>query len=533
MEEILSQVLSAARSAWRFRWIGLIVAWIVAAVGTIVVTQIPNRFEASARIYVDTQSILKPLMQGLAIQPNINQQVEMLSRTLISRPNIEKLIRMADLDLKTSSKGEHENLVESLTKEIQIRSTGRDNLYNLNYTNADKEKAKRVIQSLTSIFVESSLGANRKDTDTAKVFLDEQIKNHEAKLLEAENRLKDFRLRNLDTRLAADGKDAATHMSEMSQMLEKARLELREAENARDAAKQQLAEAQSGAKNPGLTGATALPESMAMAATPEIDARLDAMRRNLDGLLQRYTDAHPDVVITRRQIKELEEQKRKELEERRRAAAAAAASASGPVLDSTNPLVAALTPMLATAEAQVAALRARVAEYSGRLAQAKAQLRTAPQIESEATQLNRDYGIVKKNYEDLVARRQSATMSGELEMASGIVDFRLIDPPRVGDKPVSPNRTLLLAIVLGLTVAAGVAAAFGTSLLRPMFHDGAELRNKTGLPLLGVVSFAMNDADRRKDRLGYIRFLAGSGGLMTLMLIGMLTAAILSARQVG
>lgn len=532
MEEILAQILSLAKSAWRFRWIGLIVAWIVATVGTVVVTQIPNRFEASARIYVDTQSILKPLMQGLAIQPNINQQVEMLSRTLISRPNLEKLIRMADLDLKSNSKTERESLIESLAKEVQIRSTGRDNLYTLNYSNSDKEKGKRVIQSLTSIFVESSLGANRKDTDTAKVFLDEQIKNYEAKLQEAENRLQEFRLKNLDVRLASDGKDAATRMSEMSQLLERARLELKEAENARDAAKQQLAEAQSGAKS-----ATAMPSMLSdpasLPSNPEIDSRLDALRRNLDALLQRYTDQHPDVIIIRRQIKELEEQKRKELEERRKAAAAAAASASGPTLDSSNPLVAALTPMLANAEAQVAALRARVAEYSGRLAQAKAQVRNSPQLETEGMQLNRDYGIIKKNYEDLVARRQSATLSGELEMASGVVDFRLIDPPRVGDKPVSPNRILLLGVVLIATIAAGVTAAFATSLLRPMFHDGAELRNKTGLPLLGIVSFSMNDAERRKERLGYVRFLAGSGSLMTLMLIGMLTAAILSARQVG
>src|SRR5574337_1263098 len=413
MQELIHQVLSAAQSAWRFRWIGLIVAWLVAIAGTIVSLQIPDRFEASARVYVDTQSILRPLMQGLAIQPKVNQQVEMLSRTLISRPNIEKLIRMADLDLKTQSGADREALIERLIKEIGIKSTGRDNLYTLSYADSDREKAKRLIQSLVSIFVESSLGSSRKDTDAAKTFLDEQIKNYEAKLEQAETRMKEFRIKNID-RQFAEGKDSASHLGEIQQQLEKAKLDLKEAENARDAAKQQLADAKNGISSASSVSLLdANPNSNPSLATPEIDARLDALRRNLDALLQRYTEAHPEVVIVRRQIKELEDQRRKGEDEMRKSAAAAA---SVPGAQAANPLVAALTPMLASAESQVAALRARVAEYTARLAAARASLRNSPEIETEAAQLNRDYGIIKKNYDDLVARRQAASMSSELEM---------------------------------------------------------------------------------------------------------------------
>ena len=144
MEDLIRQLSKIGNGMWKYRWMGVAVAWVVAAVGVVVATRIPARYEATARIFVDTQNILKPLMSGLAVQPNIDQQVIMLSRTLISRPNVEKLIRMADLDLKSESKTQHEAAVEELTKALEIRSTDRDNLYTLSYRDSEPERAKRV-----------------------------------------------------------------------------------------------------------------------------------------------------------------------------------------------------------------------------------------------------------------------------------------------------------------------------------------------------------------------------------------------------
>ena len=103
MDEFIQTALRHLRGMWHRRWIGLATAWIVAIVGIVVVYRIPEKYEASARVYVDTQSLLRPVMQGLAIQPNLDQQVSLMSRTLISRPNVEKLVRMADLDLRVRS----------------------------------------------------------------------------------------------------------------------------------------------------------------------------------------------------------------------------------------------------------------------------------------------------------------------------------------------------------------------------------------------------------------------------------------------
>ena len=533
MEELLAQVSSVARGMWKFRWTGLVVAWVVGALGAVVAIKLPDRYEAMARIFVDTQSILKPLMSGLAVQPNVDQQVTMLSRTLISRPNIEKLVRMADLDLKSESKTQQEALIETLMRDVTIKSTGRDNLYSLTYVEADKDKAKRVIQSMVSIFVESSLGASRKDTDSAKVFLDEQIKTYETKLEESESRLKEFRLRNLDMQ-TGDGKDAAGRLAEIGQQLETAKLELREAENAREAAKKQLDAAKvSPEGGNGLDLLQGQGQGLAaVIATPEIDARIDAQRRNLDSLLQRYTDQHPDIINTRRLLAELDDQKKREVAELRKVAAAAPPPAQM-LSGNANLAMQEMGRLMATAEVQVASLKARVAEYQSRFAQARAQSRTSPQIEAEAAQLNRDYAIIKKNYEDLVARRQSAVMSGDLDMASGVVDFRLIDPPRVSPRPVWPNRLLLLAIAMLVAVGAGMFTSFAGSQLRPVYNDAQELRNFTGLPLLGVVSMILTDDERKGERNSKVRFYFGAGSLLASFVVAMVTMSILTARQVG
>lgn len=524
MVELIEQLRGIARGMWRWRWWGLVVAWIVACIGVAVVMRIPDRYEASARVYVNTASILRPLMSGLAIQPNVEQQVAMLSRTLISRPNMEKLVRMADLDLKLQSKADSDALVDELLQTVRISSAQSGNLYVLSYQSPDREKARRVIQSAVSMFVESSLGSNRKDTDSAKAFIDEQIKAYEAKLQEAESKLKEFRLRNIEMQ-TADGKDGAGQLSELAAHLNQARLELREAETARDAAKAQLEGRRTSLAD--LAAQSMLQDSAPGLATPEIDARIEAQKRELDLLLRRFTEAHPEVQITQRLIRDLEEQKRKQVAELRLAAASAPAAAS--VQDGGSLAQQELSRMVASAEVQVAALRARVAEYGARYEHARQRLKTSPQLEAEAAQLNRDYAIHKQNYDSLVGRRESATMSGELEEATS-ADFKLIDPPRVSPKPVAPNRPLLLPLPLLAALAAGLFVAFVASQLRPVFHQGSELRDRLGLPLLGVVSLVASDADRRRERMGLVRFVAASGSLVGLFMVGMVALAIMAAR---
>ena len=506
MDELLKQLSTILRGMWKYRRLGVAVCWVVALVGAALVFLMQDRYEASARVYVDTQTILRPLMSGLAVQPNVEQQVAMLSRTLISRPTVEKLIRTADLDLGTRSKADQEALIDEVIKSIQIRMAGRDNLYTLSYRDDTPERAQRVVQALMTIFVESSMGASRTDSDTARRFLDEQIKAYEGKLIEAETRLKEFRLKNIAMQTQGD-MDAAGRVSDIASSLSAARLELREAESARDAARRQLELARSAAPK--------LSDPSTPIATPEIDARIDAQQRNLDALLQRFTDQHPDVTNARRLIRELEEQKRREIAALRQAAASSPRS----VFVESSPAVMEYSRTLAAAELQVASLRAHVSEYAGRADRAK------DQMKAELSQLNRDYEIHRKNYNDLVARRESANLSGQLENASNFADFRVIDPPRAANKPVAPNRLLLLPLALLAGLAAGLGITFLISQLRPVFFEASALRSATELPLLGVVSLVTGPVHHQAEQRSLKRFAGALLALVALFAVGMATLA--------
>ena len=506
MDQLLEQALDYARGMWRRRFIGLTVTWTVALAGIAVVFLLPSQYEASARLFVDTQSVLKPLMQGLAVQPNIEQQVGVLSRTLLSRPNMEKLVRMADLDAGVDGQAARDALIDRVVKAVVLTGSPKENLYQILYRDRDPGQAERVVESLLSIFVESGLGNKRRDTEKAQQFLHTQIRDYEDKLAQAERRLKEFKLRHLES-IGQNG-DSIASMVAVGAQVDQARTELRAAEEGRDALRRQLE-----GEAPVFLPEPAVTSVRTEDGATEFDERLDALRKNLDELLRRYTERHPDVASTRRIIADLEQQREAKLEERRRRQQESGQSAQAPAAVDRNPVYQQLKVSLADAEAQVAALRARLGEFQARYTALHSTARLKPQLEEDLAQLNRDYLVHKANYEGLVARRESAVLTGELDQSAGVADFRIIDPPRVSPQPVAPDRHMLLGLVLALSLGGGVIASLVASQMLPTFSTTKSLQQVTQRPVLGLVSFQTTGAQLRAWRKRNYVFAGAVGGL--------------------
>lgn len=508
MNVVFQEALDYLRGMWRRRLVGLAASWVVAVAGLVALALAPDKYEASARVFVDTQSVLKPLMSGLAVQPNVEQQVGMLSRTLLSRPNLDKLIRMADLDLDIKTPEQREVLIDRLMKNIEVSGSPGDNLYTIRFRDQNTGRAKRVVDSLLTIFVESGLGGNRRDTQKAQQFIDQQIADYERRLQEAERRLKEFKLRNLSQMGA--GESTLSSIAAVEQQLNNARVELRAATQSRDSLKKELA-----GEEPIFMPDESSPAGRTEVST-ELDSRIETLRSNLDELLRKYTEEHPDVVGTKRVIADLEKQRKEMIESRTRATDGAKPGGRKRAASvDRNPVYQQLKLSLAEAEANVASLKGRTDELESKLGQFKSLARMRPELEEELVQLNRDYQAQKTNYDSLVSRRESALMTSQLEQTSAVADFRIIDPPRVSNKPVAPNRLLLLGFIVGVSAGAGLFASLAYSQLFPVFHSLKSLRRALSRPVLGAVAMQDSDSSKRKRRLVNIVFFSGLAGLLT------------------
>jgi len=409
------------------------------------------------------------------------------------------LMRKSNLETEGMAPLARDRMIETLMREIKVAGGGRDNVFNFTYRDTNPERARVVVQNLVSLFLESDTGAKRRDAEQARSFIDDQIKSYETRLSEAENRLKDFKLRNLGV-ADTGGKDYFARMAALTEEMSKLSVELRAAEQSRDALKRELS---------GET-ASLLPDvSSPVVQVSEYDARLDTQRKQLDDLLRRYTDLHPDVVTTKRLIARLEEQREQELEARQRAAASKPARTTTPV----NPVMQQVKLALAEAEANVAALQVRSSDIKGRLAQLRSSASRVPQVEAELAQLNRDYEVIRRTYETMVARREKASLSEDVD-ATRSAQFRVIDPPRTAPQPVFPNRLALAPLVLLAALAAGVAATFVMVQLVPTFDNSRLLRNAIQRPVLGSVSMLVTDAMQGRARRELLAFGSALGGLI-------------------
>lgn len=500
MDEILDQLRAALRGMWQRRWLGVAVAWAVALLGSVVVLRMHDRYEVSARVFVDTQTVLKPLLSGLAVQLDADQQVAMLARTLITRPNLETLVTQHAVELRVTD-AERDRFIDLLTRNIKISSAaGRENLFNISYVDTDPQRAQRLVSSLVALFMQSGRGDHKRDSDEASRIINEQIKVYEGRLSEAENRLKDFKIKNAAF-IGNVNQDYFARTNAAAEEATKLRTELRAAEQSRDAIKRELS-----GEDPVLLNAT--PSASASVSSPELDTRIEAARRQMDELERRYTAEHPDVVATRELLTSLQAQRQREIEARRKATGGVKLSAA------TNPVFQQLKIALTEAEANVASLRSRLGDAQDRLGQLRASSGRVPQVEAEMAQLNRDYDVLRRQYQELVGRRETANLSSNVDAAAPLAEFRLIDPPRVSPHPVFPNRMALLVLVLLGAVGAGLGVTFAVSQLHPVVYGLRQLRALAQRPVLGVVSLRLSPEFVRAQRRDNVLLMGALSALL-------------------
>ncbi|MFP4246740.1 MAG: XrtA system polysaccharide chain length determinant [Halochromatium sp.] len=513
MRELLGQVLGYLRGIWRFRWLVLAVAWAVSLGGWAYVAEIPNEYRASARVHVDTRSMLAPLLRGLAVGTDINQRVSMMTRMMLTRPNLEKVARATDLHLQAATEAQMDGVINRLRSGTQIQGTREGDIYNISYKSRDPQEAYKVVQALLDLFVEGALSDTRSDSEMARRFIDQQIDAYEQRLEQAEQRLADFRRENVGM-LPGDRGDYYQRLQSAQAELRNTELELQEAEHRRDEIERQLT-----GEEPtfGIMDQMASGASGRRSVDPELEARIQRLQERLDELSLSFTDQHPDIRSIKRTLEQLEQQREDLLAQ----LPAESPAQQGGNLEA-NPVFQQLRMAKANAEIEVSALQVRVAEQRRRIEELQGLVNTIPEVEAELKRLNRDYSVNQENYKALLQRREQANLSQNVEDQGEQVQFQVIEPARLPKSPSAPNRPAMFSGVLVLGLGAGGGLAFLMSQLRPVFDDRRTLNRLTGFPVLGNVGFHRSEQQRKRERFWLLAFI---GVALLLLLAYFVTVA--------
>jgi polysaccharide chain length determinant protein (PEP-CTERM system associated) len=519
MQQVVDKVLSELRGTWRFRRYAIAVAWGVCVLGWFVVYALPDRYEAHARVNVDTRTVLREAVQGIAVEQNVEIQLNLVRQRLLGRANLDKVATKVGLDSGLVTPQQRDALITALSSRITLTlepATVRDpripnTLFRITYADENRQHAQRVVDVLLNSFVEDTMGSEHSGTASAQRFLREQIADYDRRLADAEQRLAEFKKRNFGLVPGAEGNHFARLTTETQ--------EVRRLEGAIGIASSRRHELQRQLRGETpfvipTPGSTSAPRSSGAEGPQDTASRIQETQARLDDMLLRFTEQHPDVLAAREVLAQLQERQKQEIAALRRGDPGAAAVAGA----LSNPLYQNIQTQLNAVDVELAALRVELANHQRNAAALRTHLDTAPEVEAEYARLTRDYDVTRTQYNELLSRLERTKLSSDAEQ-TGVVAFNVVDPPTVGFEPSFPNRPLLLTVVLVVALALGGGVAYLLHLLRPVFSSERSLAELTGLPVLGVVTRTWVEKYREQLRGGLLRYAVVSGLLLVAFVV--------------
>lgn len=485
MGSLYDELRGALHAIWQRRWVALAVAWGICLAGWLVVSQMPNNYESRARIFVQLRQIIPT--DGTAA---LNQQKDLdrIRQTLTAAVNLEKVVRGTDLARTVATDRDVADRVAGLQKAIKLTAQ-QDNLFEIAVTAPSGKLARQITQKLIDIFVEANLSDNRDQSSQSLDFMDQQLDARQKQLADAEAKRADFQNRylgslpgtgSIDDRVSA----ARTQLAQIQSDLAAAQSSLN------------VVNAQMASTPANIAGAGG------GAVTGPARARLTAIQGQLaDARAKGYTDSHPDVIALKNQL-----------------AAAQSAAAREPVVSgasagASNPVYIGLQSMRADKQATVAALIQRKAQIEGDLNLLQAKMAEAPGVAAEQGEIERQYQVLKGQYDTLLAQREQMKIASQAQNVADADKFNVVDPPTQPRAPSSPNRPLLLTGVLIAGLGAGLAAAFALGKLTTTFPTAAKLEKASGMPVIGSIGEVVTAAQTAMRRRKLVLFAGGLAAL--------------------
>ena len=493
MAGLYDELLIALHGIWTRRWLALVVAWGVCMLGWLGVALVPNSYESKARVYVNTQSLLQDKVGITQVQSQ--QDLDRVRQTLASTANLERVVKETDLNQTVSGPRDMAAKITALREGITVMAQIDPSMIDISAKSADSSLsdganariAQQAVQKLIDIFQETNLSSDRVETKQSLAFLDQQIAARGRQLAAAEQRRVEFEQRYSGMLPGAGS---------IGQRMDAARMEINNIES-------QLVQASSAlsAMNGQLAGTPQTLPGVGASGGPSALAQAQA---DLAGMRARgWTADHPDVIAAQRQVDALRRQ----------------GGGGGGAGGSPNPAYLSIKSMQAERAATVQALQTRKAQLQADLNAMSSRQADEPGLAAEQVKLDRDYEVLKTQYDKMLADREDVRLRGDVKTETGSVQFRVINPPSAPTAPVAPNRPLLLLGVLIVGIGAGVGSAFAMGQLKGSFPTAARLERAVGLPVIGSITQTISAAQRAVEKQRLKWFAGASGGLAALCVL--------------
>ncbi|MEM6536591.1 MAG: XrtA system polysaccharide chain length determinant [Pseudomonadota bacterium] len=459
---------------WRRRWMAAACAWAFALIGWAAIWLIPDQYESRAQVFVQTETILDPVMNGVTARPNYERRVEVMRNQLLTRPNVEKIIfntGLKDLvegDTALARQAALQKLVDWVAGSIRIDST-QEMYFVIRYRFGEPQIARDVVNEVVNMLIEQDLGASLSESEDAKRRLQNEIDSYDARLTAKEQEIAAFRRQNAEELSMIEGQQLRRNDVEddISRVREEGAL-----------AKRRLR-----------TLETLLSTTPATTSGSELDRLLVQLAE----LRSQYEDTHPDIRNVQARIAELR-----------------AGSAALP----DNPEYRRIANEISVAKDLVATLEARQQELIAEKETLAFTRGQAPAVFADLQRIERDYEQTKKSYEELLERNERLNLTESLSAGAKGVEYRVFERPQVAIRPAFPPRLILIVAVLLLAVGAGTTIATGLTFFDRSFTQVEELKTAFGLPVLGAMSEVATQDVKSLRRRGLFSLGATLAGLV-------------------
>ena len=521
----------------RRRWLAGVIAFVVALViAAAVALLLPPVYRSTATILIEQQEIPQDLVRS-TITSFADQRIQVIKQRVMTTSNLLDIIRQHGLYANEIDRKPREDILERMRNDIHVNTVSANVVdprsgapraatiaFTVGYDNRSPELAVRVANQLASLFLQQNSQTRRQQAAEASSFLAEEAKRLDGEVEALEAKLADFKLANSDrlpdlaqlnvqlvSRAEQDLSDVKRQRSVLEQQRAFVEAELAQLSPTRSggdaptddpAARLRMLEATLSSMrgvykpdHPDVVRAesriAALRAELGISGEPraDIEKELEDLRAQRAALLEHEEEAHPDVVRIDRQIAAATES----LESQR----ANDTGASSPEQRPDNPAYIQLSAQRNSTEVEIKALVDREAELRKRLADLENRVLQTPAVERDYYAIARDLDTARRQYLDVSGKQREAVVAENLEIDSKSEHFNLIEPPLLPQRPVEPNRWMILSLGALLAFAIGFGVIFLREIIDGSVTGARELQRLTRDIPLGVIPAIVTPAELR------------------------------------